>query len=415
MFFPRRVLGVMMVCFLAVLAAPSAGRAEVGRAGQLGHAGHSATAQHAGSKAAAPRPPVPLPANPNGLTPPATLPDAVDAAPTYQPQTGCAAKAMPGTARLRALALATYGRGGASPATPRACTDGGASEHKDGRAWDWMLSVANKADRKAAADFLSWLTGAGPSGEKGEMAARLGVMYVIYDHEIWAAYSPGWRTYTGADPHTSHIHISLTWNGARAHTSFWTGRTWPTDYGTCQVFSGQPSTVATKRPRTKPCPDPADAPLTSSRPLAWIGSAGPAVDDAQALLHVAATGRFDRATRRAVLAYQRDHDLPRTGALDDPTWAILDPASSTRHLPGWTPRRAVRWAHAQGDPTIHRAAAGKSVYALQTALRLDVDLRTGFYGARTRAAVIAAKKAVGLPATALVDADVWASLPTAAR
>jgi peptidoglycan hydrolase-like protein with peptidoglycan-binding domain len=398
MLFARRALGVVLACVLAGAASPTVGQA----------------AESAGKGSDA-RPPVSLPAHPDGLPPPARLPDDLDPAPTYEPQTGCAAKAMPGTIRLRALALATYGRGGTSPATPRACTDGGASEHKDGRAWDWMLSVSNKADRTAAADFLSWLTGPGPSGQKGEMAARLGVMYVIYNHKIWAAYSPGWRPYTGADPHTSHIHISLTWNGARAHTSFWTGRIWPTDFGTCQVFIGQPSVVAVKRPRTKPCPTPADPPFGSSRPLVWIGSTGAAVDDAQALLGAPVSGRFDTATRKAVLAYQRAHDLPRTGALDDPTWASLDPASANRHVPDWKPRRAAQWADAHGDPAIHRGEAGRAVYALQAALRLDGSIRTGYYGPGTRTAVVALKQAAGLPATALVNADVWALLPTADR
>jgi peptidoglycan hydrolase-like protein with peptidoglycan-binding domain len=321
---------------------------------------------------------------------------------------------MPGIVRLRTLALATYGRGGTSPATPRPCTDGGASEHKDGRAWDWMLSVSNKADRAAAADFLSWLTGPGPSGQKGEMAARLGVMYVIYNQKIWAGYSPGWRAYTGADPHTSHIHISLTWNGARAHTSFWTGRVWPTDVGTCQVFNGQSSVVPTKKPRTTPCPAPAPAPRGSTRPLEWLGSAGAAVDDAQAMLGVTESGQFDASTRTAVLAYQRSHDLPRTGALDDPTWASLDPATSTLHAPDWKPRAAVQWAHANGDLTIHRGSAGTAVFALQTALRIDAPVRNGFYGQQTRVAVITLKQSAGLPATALVNADVWALLPLAA-
>jgi peptidoglycan hydrolase-like protein with peptidoglycan-binding domain len=390
----RRALGVVLACLLAGMAAPAAG--------------HSVASQRA-----AVRPPVNLPANPQGLTPPEPLPVDLDPAPEYQPQTDCAAKAMPGIVRLRALALATYGRGGDSLATPRPCNDGGASEHKDGRAWDWMLSVSNKADRAAAADFLSWLTGPGPSGQRGEMAARLGVMYVIYNHKIWAGYSPEWRAYTGADPHTSHIHISLTWNGARAHTSFWTGRVWPTDVGTCQAFIGQPSVVPTKKPRTTPCPAPVRSPRGSTRPLAWLGSAGTAVDDGQALLGLAESGQFDPSTRRAVLAYQRSHDLPRTGALDDATWASLDPATSGLHAPDWTPRTAAQWAHANGDPTIHRGDAGTAVFALQTALRIDRPVRNGFYGQQTRATVIALKQSAGLPATALVNADVWALLPVA--
>jgi peptidoglycan hydrolase-like protein with peptidoglycan-binding domain len=75
----------------------------------------------------------------------------------------------------------------------------------------------------------------------------------------------------------------------------------------------------------------------------------------------------------------------------------------------------VAWAHANGDPTLHRRDAGAAVYALQTALRLSDPVRNGFYGPVTRAAVIAVKEAAGLPPTPLVNADVWAMLPTSGR
>src|SRR5262245_54611487 len=172
-------------------------------------------------------PPVVLPANPRGLKAPVKMGPDVDPPAGYQGQQACLVRAMPGIVRLRALVLATYGRGGDSSAAPRACSVGDRSEHKEGRAWDWMVSVSNKADKSAAADFLSWLTGPGPSGVRGEMAFRLGVMYVIYNHRSWSSYTGEWKEYTGSDPHTSHVHVSLSWNGARAHTSFWTGHVWP--------------------------------------------------------------------------------------------------------------------------------------------------------------------------------------------
>src|SRR4029078_4285772 len=96
--------------------------------------------------------------------------------------------------------------------------------------------------------------------------------------------SPEWRTYPVADPHTSHIHISLSWNGARAHTSFWTGKTWPLDYGACQVFAGQPAFVPSRRVRTVPCNSPAPTPVQSTQPLLWLGSTGARVGRAQRLL-----------------------------------------------------------------------------------------------------------------------------------
>ncbi|MBA3233014.1 MAG: peptidoglycan-binding protein [Propionibacteriales bacterium] len=310
--------------------------------------------------------------------------------------------------KLRALALATYGRGGSSPAYPRVCTSGGTSEHKDGRAWDWMLNVGNRADRKVSADFLGWLTGAGPTGIRGEMAARLGVMYVIYNHKSWSSYNRVWKDYTGDDPHTSHIHISLSWNGARATTSFWTGRVWSTDYGPCRVFTSQPAVVPTAIARTRPCGPAVLSPRGSSLPFGWIGSTGAAVSLAQRTLGTAPTGRFDATTRAAVLRYQRTHDLPRTGTLDKPTWASLRPLSLRLNVPDWRAGEALDWALSRGTvPSLHRASAGTAVYALQVALKLPPAWRTGFFGARTAAAVVAVKRAVGLPATVVVNAAVW--------
>jgi len=329
----------------------------------------------------------------------------------YQGQSACTATPSPGIVALRRLALRTYGRGGDSPAYVRSCASGSTSEHKDGRAWDWMLNHANSADRRVAADFLSWLTGPGPGGERGEMAARLGVMYVIYNRRSWSSYSRTWSTYTGYSSHTDHIHLSLSWNGARARTSFWTGKVWATDVGPCQVFTSQPGTAPTSRSRTRPCPSAVVSPRGSTLPLAWMGSTGTAVTSAQRALRVPVTGVFDAATQAAVRRFQGSHDLPRTGALDKPTWATLRPASVRLNVPDWSRREALAWARDRaGSPLLHRGSAGKSVYALQVALSLHDDLRTGFLGRRTAAAVVALKRARGLPANARVTAEVWQQL-----
>jgi hypothetical protein len=319
---------------------------------------------------------------------------------------------MPGIVKLRSLVLDTYGRGGTSPAAPRACAIGGQSEHKEGRAWDWMVDVGNKADRAAAADFLAWLTGPGPSGERAEMASRLGVMYVIYNRKSWSSYTGYWKDYTGYDPHTSHVHISLSWNGARAHTSFWTGRVWATDLGTCQFFGNQPAVVPPARPRTTACPQPVAAPRTSTQPFSWLGSSGSSVATAQRRLEIESTGGFDTTTRRAVLRFQRQHDLPRTGALDKPTWASLMPRTSSTTAPAWSPASAAEWARTKaGSPALRRQSAGLSVLALQTALRLPRSERNGFFAGRTAAAVKAVKQSAGLSGGARVTPEVWELLP----
>ncbi len=357
---------------------------------------------------AAASPPVPMPRNPDGLPAPTNPGKQVDAFAGYQGQIACLTTPSVGLVRLRALALSTYGRGGSSPASTRACSSGSTSEHKDGRAWDWMLNHGNVADRRAAADFLSWVTGRGPSGVRGEMAARLGIMYVIFNHRSWSSYNREWQTYSGYDPHTSHIHISLSWNGARAQTSFWTGRVWPADVGPCQVFTGQPGVVPGSRARTQPCDRTVMSPRGSTMPFSWFGGAGSTVAAAQRSLGVSATGSFDITTRRAVLRFQAQHDLPRTGALDKPTWAALRPSSARLNAPDWTKREALDWARDEaGSPRLQRMNAGREVYALQVALQLPTVGRTGFFGATTADTVITLKRANGLAANSIVNPAVW--------
>ncbi len=211
------------------------------------------------------------------------------------------------------------------------------------------------------------------------MARRLGVMYVIYNRKIWSGWSGGWENYSGYSPHTDHVHISLSWNGARGHTSFWTGRVWRTDVGTCAYFANQPAVVATAtaKERTRPCPNRAPTPRGSTQPTAWLGNSGGHVAAARRLLDLPAGSLLDRPTRLRILQWQRGHDLPRTGALDKPTWASLQPRTRQLFVPRWTPEEAAGWARDHGSPVLHPISAGTAVYALQTALRMPSTLRTG--------------------------------------
>jgi hypothetical protein len=149
---------------------------------------------------------------------------------TYQPQSTCDPSAKPGTLALATMLLEYYdaGRNGG---ISRNCSIGGRSEHKEGRAFDWMLSVNRPAERAVAEQFIAWLLDEGPNGEAAYIARRLGVMYVIWNGRIWSAShaARGWLQYRGPNPHTDHIHISLTRSGAMKQTSFWTGV--PADVG----------------------------------------------------------------------------------------------------------------------------------------------------------------------------------------
>lgn len=143
----------------------------------------------------------------------------------HVPQTTCDPVAKPGALGFRDLLLATF------PHTRnlgigRACEATGVSEHKEGRAFDWGVRVDDPAERAAADEMLAWLLG--PEADTGEpfaIARRLGVMYVIWNGQIWSAFRAvdGWRPYVGVSGHREHIHVSFDWPGALGDTSFWRG------------------------------------------------------------------------------------------------------------------------------------------------------------------------------------------------
>ncbi|WP_052394626.1 hypothetical protein [Kutzneria sp. 744] len=76
-----------------------------------------------------------------------------------------------------------------------------------------MLSVDDPADKADAEDIIRWLLATDKYGNKNAMARRLGIMYMIWNRQMWRAYdSPDqWRPYAGPNPHTDHIHFSLSW------------------------------------------------------------------------------------------------------------------------------------------------------------------------------------------------------------
>jgi hypothetical protein len=141
--------------------------------------------------------------------------------PGHEPQTSCEVVDHVGIERFRDVVLAAHpdtGDGG----IVRDCHAGGTSEHKEGRAWDWMLDAHQPQDAAAADEVLTWLLAEDADGTPHALARRLGVLYVIWDGRIWSAAraDQGWQPYTGASPHTDHVHLSFSSAGARGETSF---------------------------------------------------------------------------------------------------------------------------------------------------------------------------------------------------
>ena len=271
--------------------------------------------------------PVPQPGRP--------LPTAIEGTPAYVPQRSCDGATKPGVSRLLAVLQATYpgsrNSGAGTSCSGRAAT----SEHLEGRALDWGVDVTRPAEKAEADAFLAWLT-----ASNGANARRMGVMYVIWDARIWGTYAParGWRAITcsGATAcHRDHVHISMTWDGAYARTSFWTGKV-PAgqDYGPC-VLQGRyfaARHLVTAR-RTTPCP--VWRPLVPTDRLFDVlrANAGRNVSLHEQSTAVAtamwilggedATGRSTVLTGQELAAFQLRRGLTQTGTLSPQTWRSL--------------------------------------------------------------------------------------------
>ena len=359
-----------------------------------------------------PPPPPPLPTP----VPAAVLPALADVVPTYQSQRSCDPAAKPGVEAYVRMVLQTY-RVGRNGGIVRGCGIGATSEHKEGRAFDYMLSV-NVPQEKAVGDSLTgWLTGPDAAGVVGGNARRLGVMYVIWNRRIWSSYSTGtgWRAYYGSSPHTDHVHTSFSWNGAMSRTSWWSGRTATVDdRGPCGVYAGQPAPVYTG-PQLTPCPTPLLAAPTSPYAIVWPGQSASTVRLAQSELGLSPDGVFGAATRAALMRWQRTAALPVTGVLDKPTWARLAPAPPPALTPSGTPTTAAPAAPVVVLPTteltpfkavvLRAGSRGAAVAALQRALRIRAD---GVFGASTTMAVAAAQTRGSLRGTGIVDPSTWA-------
>lgn len=151
----------------------------------------------------------------------------------YQPQTRCQPQAKPGTVALGRWVVRTYG--GGYGGISRRCS-ASTSEHHEGRAFDWMLDARKRTDRVRARALLRDLFAQDRAGNPDALARRMGIMYVIWDDEIYSAWSgfrperyrsSGCKRIRTCSPtlrHRDHVHISLTRRAARGKTSWYVGR-----------------------------------------------------------------------------------------------------------------------------------------------------------------------------------------------
>ncbi len=168
---------------------------------------------------------VPVPATPD-------FPSWIEGYAGWVPENTCDPVAKPGALYVQQMLRAVYGTSISSNIT-RACSASD-SGHEEGRAIDWMTNSRVPAQNADAKAFLNWLLATDAYGNKFAMARRLGIMYLIYDSRtIFISSSATWTEYhhclttetsSSLDTtcHRNHVHISLTWPGAREQSSWYT-------------------------------------------------------------------------------------------------------------------------------------------------------------------------------------------------
>lgn len=194
----------------------------------------------------------------------------VEPLPSYkgQEENDCDPTAKPGTVALQKLLDDTYGPRWSN--IVRTCSGSGSSGHHAGRALDWRVDQNDATQVAQTGEILNWLTAPDADGNHLAMARRMGLMYIIWDNKVLKLYkkNPVWTEYsncvTGAGKaakkydtycHRDHVHFSLTWQGARAETSFYTHQ------GPKQPRQPQPSAAPSRpacaRTYAGQAPDPA--------------------------------------------------------------------------------------------------------------------------------------------------------------
>jgi peptidoglycan hydrolase-like protein with peptidoglycan-binding domain len=254
------------------------------------------------------------------------------------------------------------------------------------------------------------------------MARRLGIQYMIWKGKIWGAYNlaGGWRKYTGPDPHTNHVHISMTWAGTMGQTSFWSSCVAPSD--------GSPTNKQTAdKFATKKC----------ATPTIKQGASGPSVTLVQRLLKITADGTFGAGTKTAVVAYQKSKGLTQSGTVDAKTWSALGisstgvttpptstPTPNPTKPPTTPPPTPPTTPTAPTTPTtstptstsplgpymaqrLKSGSTGAGVKALQTALKVKA---TSTFDTATKTAVVKFQSAHKLDADGIVGPLTWTAL-----
>jgi hypothetical protein len=110
-----------------------------------------------------------------------------------------------------------------------------ASLHAEGRAVDWHLDASRPADRGEARRLIDLWLAPDSEGNEHALARRMGIQEIIWNCRSWWSGAERMGQYSACytkrgkrrkhvnhtEAHKDHIHIGLSWPGARKRTSFW--------------------------------------------------------------------------------------------------------------------------------------------------------------------------------------------------
>jgi hypothetical protein len=110
-----------------------------------------------------------------------------------------------------------------------------ASLHAEGRAVDWHLDASHPADRREARRLIDLWLAPDEDGNEHALARRMGIQEIIWNCRSWWSGADRMGKYSACftergkrrkrvnytEAHKDHIHIGLSWRGARMRTSFW--------------------------------------------------------------------------------------------------------------------------------------------------------------------------------------------------
>jgi hypothetical protein len=128
------------------------------------------------------------------------------------------------------------------------------------------------------------------------------IKYIISNRRICNSESWEWRPYSGSNPHSAHVHISV-----KEHKNHYDS-VQPWHLG--DLLDGEE-------------PEAVDDPMKTAMPVIRRGARGESVRTLQSKLAIAVDGAFGPATETAVKEFQRANKLDDDGIVGFYTWEAL--------------------------------------------------------------------------------------------